>query len=62
MVTATTIRSQCTCGADIATTIADTSRHISTHASSHGRVIYFRCTCGSPHVAVIRLLAQLSGT
>jgi hypothetical protein len=39
-------------------TVADASRRISTHATSQGRVIYFRCTCGCPQVAVVRWQPQ----
>src|SRR5215207_10106150 len=61
MVTTTIVHSHCTCGADIGTSVADSSRRISTHASSQGSVIYFRCTCGRPQVAVVRMLSQSSG-
>jgi hypothetical protein len=42
---------------------ADPSRRISSHRTSQGHVVYYRCDCGGTHMAMFRwCLEPTSGT
>ena len=48
------LRAACVCGSDLERAASDRARRVSTHRTSVGHVVYYRCYCGHPGVALVR--------
>jgi hypothetical protein len=42
------------CRCDLGRDASDPARRLSSHHTSQGRVVYFRCGCGAVHLNILR--------
>jgi len=42
------------CRCDLGRDASDPARRLSSHRTSKGRVVYFRCGCGAVHLKILR--------
>ncbi len=48
----------CVCGEAAPPAVTDPSHLISSHRTSQGHVVYYRCGCGRPRVALVRVAGR----
>ena len=54
------LSSRCRCGSEARRALSVPARWMSTHRTSGGIVVYFRCSCGRPRLALVHPIGQAS--